>query len=109
MTAVNAVTASASVRNPSSRSTTVRCPVLDTGRNSVSPSTTPRRPACSKFTTTLLRRGRWVRRRASARGHADGAVQTDDLAVEVTILDDLPRQRGVLRRVSQPGRVRDLL
>jgi hypothetical protein len=41
MMAVNAVTASLSTCLPSSFSATVRCPVLETGRNSVSPSTTP--------------------------------------------------------------------
>jgi hypothetical protein len=42
MIAVYAVTAGSSTRSPSSFSVTVRCPVEDTGRNSVSPSTMPR-------------------------------------------------------------------
>src|SRR3954454_5147338 len=51
MTAVNAVTASDVDRRPSIRSTIVRCPVLDTGRYSVRPSTTPSTAACSRFTS----------------------------------------------------------
>ncbi len=42
MTAVNAVTAGSSMERPSSFSAIVRWPVLETGRNSVSPSTMPR-------------------------------------------------------------------
>ena len=45
MIAVNAVTAGSSTGSPSSSSAMVRCPVLETGRNSVSPSTTPSRTA----------------------------------------------------------------
>ena len=45
MIAVYAVTAGSSTSSPSSCSATVRCPVLDTGRNSVRPSTMPSRTA----------------------------------------------------------------
>ena len=45
MTAVNAVTDLSSTLSPISPSATVRCPVLETGRNSVSPSMTPSSPA----------------------------------------------------------------
>jgi hypothetical protein len=43
-TAVNAVTCGSSIFRSKSFSVTVRCPVLETGRNSVRPSTTPRTP-----------------------------------------------------------------
>ena len=46
ITAVKAVTPASSTLSPSSFSRIVRCPVLDTGRNSVTPSMTPRRIAC---------------------------------------------------------------
>ncbi len=42
ITAVYAVTPLSSIWRPSIFSTMVRCPVLETGRNSVSPSTIPR-------------------------------------------------------------------
>ena len=45
MIAVKAVTAGSSTGCPSSFSAMVRWPVLDTGRNSVSPSTIPRMTA----------------------------------------------------------------
>ena len=45
MTAVKAVTPSSSIGSPRIFSVIVRCPVLETGRNSVSPSTTPRTTA----------------------------------------------------------------
>ena len=45
MIAVKAVTAASSTLSPSIPSAIVRCPVLDTGKNSVSPSTTPRTKA----------------------------------------------------------------
>jgi hypothetical protein len=43
-TAVKAVTCGSSIFRSSSFSATVRCAVLETGRNSVRPSTTPRIP-----------------------------------------------------------------
>jgi hypothetical protein len=43
-TAVNAVTESSLILRSSSFSVTVRCAVLETGRNSVRPSTAPRIP-----------------------------------------------------------------
>ena len=45
MTAVYAVIAGSSTGSPSIFSAMVRCPVLETGRNSVSPSTMPRMSA----------------------------------------------------------------
>jgi len=45
MIAVYAVTSGASTCRPRSFSVMVRCPVEDTGRNSVSPSTMPRMTA----------------------------------------------------------------
>ena len=54
MTAVNAVTDGSSTSRPSRPSAMVRWPVLDTGRNSVSPSTTPRTTASTIPMLTLL-------------------------------------------------------
>src|SRR3989442_8275053 len=51
MTAVNPVTAVSSTFRCSSFSTTVRCPVEETGRNSVSPSTMPRMTAFQSSTS----------------------------------------------------------
>ena len=48
MIAVKAVTAGSSIGRPSSFSAMVRWPVLETGRNSVSPSTTPSTTAASR-------------------------------------------------------------
>src|ERR1700712_3161191 len=49
ISAVKAVPPGSSSCRPSSFSTMVRCPVLDTGRNSVSPSTMPSSRASSRF------------------------------------------------------------
>src|SRR5665647_3470954 len=49
MIAVNAVIPASSIFIPSSFSTMVRWPVLETGRNSVTPSTMPRMSAWSRF------------------------------------------------------------
>ncbi len=46
MTAVNAVMDGSSMDRPSILATMVRCPVEETGRNSVRPSTMPRMIAC---------------------------------------------------------------
>jgi hypothetical protein len=43
----------------------VRCPVLDTGRNSVRPSTMPRSRASNRFIAVVLV-GRWVGHRTEA-------------------------------------------
>src|SRR5674536_154269 len=58
MTAVKAVIALSTTLSPSSCSVTVRCPVLDTGRNSVSPSTTPSTTAWTGFMRANLQRVR---------------------------------------------------
>src|SRR6266511_5204152 len=62
ITAVNPVTASSSVRRSSSFSTIVRCPVEETGRNSVTPSTTPR-TAAFQTSTSLPHAGQLQRLR----------------------------------------------
>ena len=42
------------------------------------------------------------------RGHADGAVESDDLAVEHRVLDDVHHECPVLVGVTEAGRVRHL-
>src|SRR5690606_20723669 len=43
----------------------------------------------------------------SLRRHAERAVEADDLAVEVRVVDDGAHERGVLLGLAQPRRVRD--
>ena len=44
----------------------------------------------------------------SLRGHPQGAVQPDDLAVEHPVLHDVQGERGELSGIAQPGGERDL-
>src|SRR6478609_9910165 len=46
---------------------------------------------------------------SSARRHAEGAVETDDLAVEHRVVDDVAHEVGVLLGTAEARRVRHLL
>ena len=70
ITAVKPVIAGSSICRPSIFDTMVRWPVLDTGRNSVRPSTMPRMMASQIVISDRLRRGRAPRRPCAGRRSA---------------------------------------
>src|SRR3954447_25832150 len=95
ITAVKAVTESESVCRPRIRSVMVRWPVLDTGRNSVSPSTTPSTAACARSTVVVSRR------EVSATLSVQLVGEDGAMFVRVWEYDVLPERAEEFERVSR--------